>query len=238
MIFHLATIVLGPVFYLQGRYVKRVTPKLPEPVGDRAGQVGDGPHMSLLIVGDSAAAGVGVAHQEQGLSGHLLDSLRGRHSVTWKLIANSGDRSDQLLERLKCAPVERFGMVVVSIGVNDVTALTSTAQWVKNLDAIVDTLRSKFGAEQIFFSSVPPMHYFPALPHPLRWWLGLRARHLNSYMQQVTERNVGCEFVWVPYMLDHKYVAADGFHPGRLAYEVWGACIAELILLASNDSKS
>jgi lysophospholipase L1-like esterase len=238
MIFHLASIVLGPVFYLQGRYVKRVTPKLPEPVGDRAGQVGTGPHISLLIVGDSAAAGVGVAHQEQALSGRLLDSLRGRHSVSWKLIANSGDTSAQLLECLMCVPAERFEMVVVSIGVNDVTALTSAAQWLKNLDAIIDTLRSKFGAGNIYFSSVPPMHYFPALPHPLRWWLGLRARHLNSCMQKVTKENVGCEFVWVPYILDHKYVAADGFHPGRHAYEVWGACIAELILAARNDTKS
>ncbi len=229
MVYYIATLLLGPVFYVQGRYVRRVTPRLPEPVGDRAGQIGAGPQLSLLIVGDSAAAGVGVDRQESALSGCLVRSLSEAHSVNWKLIANTGDTSAQLFERLTHAPKARFETIVVSIGVNDVTGITTVKEWVKNLEAIIEVLRHQFGARQIYFSSGPPMHYFPVLPHPLRWWLGSRARQLNAHMQKVTENNSGCEFVFVPYTFDSKFIAADGFHPGYYAYELWGQHLAGLI---------
>ena len=35
-----ATIALGPLLLLQGRYVRRVTPRLPEPPGARQGECG------------------------------------------------------------------------------------------------------------------------------------------------------------------------------------------------------
>ncbi|SOT38395.1 hypothetical protein F01_10034 [Burkholderia cenocepacia] len=38
-----ATAALGPLLFAQGRYVRRVTPRLPEAAGPRDGSVGDGP---------------------------------------------------------------------------------------------------------------------------------------------------------------------------------------------------
>lgn len=227
--FYLAMLVLGPVFYLQGLYVRRVTPVLAEPIGERSGQCGAGDPLSLLIVGDSAAAGVGVNHQEDALLGCLVKGLGDAHSVTWKLLANSGDTSAQLLKRLDEAESEEWGTVVVSIGVNDVTALTSQSRWLANLEAIVKTLRHRFGAQRVYLSSVPPMHEFPALPQPLRWWLGLRASQLNKKMRQLAIRSSGCEFVQVPYVSDNRYIAADGFHPGANAYQLWGMHMTGLI---------
>ena len=61
----LAAIGLAPLLILQGLYVRRVTPKLPEPLGKRSGVHGTGPRLRLLILGDSAAAGVGVSTQSQ-----------------------------------------------------------------------------------------------------------------------------------------------------------------------------
>lgn len=229
MIFYLAMLILGPVFYLQGRYVRRVTPVLAEPAGERSGRRGAGSPISLLIVGDSAAAGVGVEHQEEALTGCIVKVLGETQEVTWELLANSGDTSAQLLDRLHHAASEEWATVVVSIGVNDVTALTSGRRWVANLESIIETLRSRFGAQRIYLSSVPPMHEFPALPQPLRWWLGLRARQLNELMASVTARNSDCEFVQVPYVSDNLSIAADGFHPGPHAYQLWGMYVAGLI---------
>jgi hypothetical protein len=61
--YHLVTATLGPLLLLQGRHVRRVTPRLAEAVGPRDGTAGNGPPLRLLIVGDSAAAGVGVPVQ-------------------------------------------------------------------------------------------------------------------------------------------------------------------------------
>ena len=229
MLYHLGFILIGPVLFVQGKYVKRVTPKLPEPEGHRHGQVGQGKGLSLLIVGDSAAAGVGVDHQQRALSGRLVAPLSKTNAVSWKLIAQSGDTSRQLLDRLHARPQEGFDSAVVSIGVNDVTGLTRASAWAGNVRLIVQLLTEKFGVRRVYLSSIPPMHLFPALPNPLRWWLGLRANQFNVLMSAVAESERSCIYVPIPYSGDLSAIAADGFHPGAEAYTVWGDCVAELI---------
>jgi lysophospholipase L1-like esterase len=113
--------------------------------------------------------------------------------------------------------------------VNDVTGLTSSQRWLSNLAAISAALKNKFGAGQVLFSSLPPMHLFPALPQPLRWWLGTRAKQLNVLMEQLSANSSGCSFLNIPYSTDRQLVAADGFHPGALAYKLWGEFVAEVI---------
>ncbi|MGJ8670523.1 MAG: SGNH/GDSL hydrolase family protein [Oceanococcus sp.] len=235
MIYHLAFVLFAPILYIQGKYVKRVTPKLPEPEGVRVGQAGAGRQMCLLIVGDSAAAGVGVEQQSDALSGHVVSSLSAEYSVVWKVFAQSGDSSRQLLEKLQMSPSERFESVVVSIGVNDITALTSSSVWVNNLECIVAVLKTKFDARRVYLSSVPPMHLFPALPNPLRWWLGLRARQFNGLMKAVAERDSNCDFLAIPYPSDLGFIAQDGFHPGARAYKLWGEHVAEVIHRSVSD---
>lgn len=229
MIYHSALVLLGPLLYVQGKLVRRYTPQLAEPEGERTGQLGQGDALQLLIAGDSAAAGVGVDHQQQALSGTLVSALSSRRAVSWQLLAKSGDASDQLLDKLLQQPAEPFATVVISIGVNDVTAMVKSANWVDNLHQLIDLLQSKFAAQCIYFSSIPPMQLFPALPNPLRWWLGLRARQFNALMQGVAEQRDGCQFVQIPYPPDRSYIAEDGFHPGPSAYQLWGEHIAELI---------
>ncbi|MET3217482.1 UNVERIFIED_ORG: hypothetical protein ABIC48_005266 [Burkholderia territorii] len=51
-----AIAALGPLLFAQGRYVRRVTPRLPEAAGPRDGVAGGGPPLRVLAVGDSAAA--------------------------------------------------------------------------------------------------------------------------------------------------------------------------------------
>lgn len=65
----ISTLFLLPVIVAQGVIVKQRTPKLLEPIGERQGVVGFGQPLSLLILGDSATAGVGVEYQYQALSG-------------------------------------------------------------------------------------------------------------------------------------------------------------------------
>ncbi len=229
MIYHAALVLLGPVLFTQGRHVRRATPRLPEPEGERSGVAGQGPQLSLFIVGDSAAAGVGVEHQHHALSGRLVSRLSRSFTVRWRLFAHSGDTSGQLLEKLRSLPEAQFEIAVVSIGVNDVTGLTSSRQWRGNLRSIAEVLGERFGVRQVYLSSLPPMHLFPALPNPLRWWLGLRARRLDAIMAALASDTPGCSYVRVPYSGDLSEVASDGFHPGAPAYRNWGEHVADLV---------
>ena len=44
------SIMLAPVLVFQGLKVRRTTPRLPEPEGERVGQTGSNPALSLLII--------------------------------------------------------------------------------------------------------------------------------------------------------------------------------------------
>ena len=97
----LAIATLAPLLLWQGRRVRRVTPRLPEPAGPRAGVAGQGAPLRLLVLGDSAAAGVGVARQRDALTGRLLAELSPRHTVHWRLLAHTGEVLEVLPARLR-----------------------------------------------------------------------------------------------------------------------------------------
>ena len=69
----LPILALAPLLFAQGVYVRRVTPRLPEAPGERSGVSGGGPALKLLILGDSAAAGVGASSQATALAGRLAE---------------------------------------------------------------------------------------------------------------------------------------------------------------------
>ncbi|HOQ71567.1 MAG: SGNH/GDSL hydrolase family protein [Smithellaceae bacterium] len=225
----LAIISLAPVLIAQALYVRRVTPRLPEPLGERSGEHGSGPPLKLLIAGDSAAAGVGVSRQSEALSGQLVRALGQNFRVSWKLIARTGHRSKDVLAMLEEIPPEKLDVVVTSIGVNDVTHGTGRQTWIARQEKIIRLLLSKFDSPHVILSGIPPMHLFPALPQPLRWYLGSRAKHFNHALEQSVQGCSRCTFVSIDFPLETTYMADDGFHPGTRAYSFWAKHLAGII---------
>lgn len=224
-----AAVALAPVLLVQGLRVRRVTPRLPEPPGPRAGIAGHGPALRLLIAGDSAAAGVGAPSQEAGLSGAVVRELAGDFSVSWRVEASNGVRTGDVFRRLAAIEPTRFDVVLLSLGVNDVTGGTRSADWVAQQRRLVDLLRDRFGARHVLLTCLPPMHAFPALPQPLRWVLGERARQFTALLHSRIAVVPGCEVVTPRLPMDPAYMATDGFHPGPPAYAEWGREAAAII---------
>ncbi|MCK7512338.1 MAG: SGNH/GDSL hydrolase family protein [Desulfobacterales bacterium] len=102
-------------------------------------------------------------------------------------------------------------------------------RWINQQGQIVELLQSKFHARYIILSCVPPMHLFPALPQPLRFYLGSRAKQFNSALKLFADGCKACEFVTINFPLEAAYVADDGFHPGALAYKIWANHLAVVI---------
>ncbi len=192
--------------------------------------------ISLLVLGDSAAAGVGVNHQAEALTGKLVSLLSPIVNLRWKLLARTGDNSADIIKRLTLEEPNVYHTVVISVGVNDVTGFTSTSAWLNNLQIIIEHLKSNFDTQYIYFSSLPPMHLFPALPQPLRWWLGVRAKKLNKIMANLVTTKEGCYFVEASFPIEQKYIAIDGFHPAAAAYSLWAEQVAKLLLAAIPNS--
>lgn len=150
-----AIILLSPLLLFQGKRVRRTVPLLPEAKGQRHGKTGHGVPLKLLIIGDSAAAGVGVEYQDQALSGWLVKELSKSYEVEWKLAAKTGYQSKDTLKMLRRMPKQSFDAVVTSLGVNDVTSGVQSRQFIANQTEITKLLRSKFDARIIILSGLP-----------------------------------------------------------------------------------
>src|SRR5690554_299215 len=233
MLHKLTKIALAPVLLLQGRQVKRDTPRLAEAEGVREGIMApepghSAPGLRVLIVGDSAAAGVGGRTQDGAWMGQLIAELSGDFSLGWKLIARSGWTTGALMRALQKEDDAPCDVVVSSLGVIDVLGAKDPKIWRARQADLIALLEEKFGPSQIILTGVPPMHLFPSLPQPLRWFLGQSARRLNRELAHLGE-GLGYEVVTVDFPLDAEVMAADGFHPGAVGYRIWAAQVAERI---------
>lgn len=220
---------LGPLLWLQGRHVRRVTPRLPEPPGERSGMHGSGAPLRLLLAGDSAAAGVGAATQQQALSGQLVPLLGQHCTLHWQLHASTGQDSAGLLRALQDLPPQPLDVVVLSVGVNDVTGLCPPARWIALQDDLAHLLRQRFAPRLIVHSAVPPMHAFGALPHPLRWFMGRWASDMNHRLARHLAHQPDRVLLPLPPGDARDALAADGFHPGPTGYALWARALRDCI---------
>ena len=228
-----AKFVLGPLLLWQGRGVRRRALRLPEAEGARIGVAGTGPVcLRVLIVGDSSAAGVGAATQSQALAGRLSEALSQRlgGAVAWQLVAQTGHTTRDAVDAMKTQRLHPADVMVTALGVNDVVAQVSPKKWLQHLAKLDWLATRRAGVRHIVHSGVPPMHAFPLLPHPLRWVLGLQARHYN---EALTRWAADYPDRWtLPLPFEDQLakagtlMAEDGFHPGPAIYALWAEQLA------------
>lgn len=223
-------LALAPLLIAQALATRRRAPVLPEAAGPREGLLGgDGAApIRVLVAGDSSAAGVGVAHQDQGVLGHLVRSLHRstRRPVAWALRARTGLTTRQVHELLVAAPPLAADVAVVITGVNDVLDQVTTRRAVADRAALADWLIGPGGASHVVFAPLPPMHRFPLLPEPLRRVLGADARRHNQALARWAATRGDVSHARFALELDAASMASDGFHPGEPVYRVCGEALA------------
>ena len=225
---------LLPILWLQGRHVRRQTPRLPEAAGPTVGTVpGTGVPLRLLVIGESTVAGVGAPDHEQALTGQIAASLAARtgRTVHWHAIGKIGVTAHMartlLVSRVPEAPVD---IIVIALGVNDVLQFHSPARWTHDLMHLIADVRRRVGPAPVVLASVPPMGRFPAFPQPLRGVLGLRADALDRALKRAV--SMFAQVAHSPARLDpaQDLFGADRFHPSVQGYLRWGTQIAESAL--------
>lgn len=234
----LVKLALAPLLLWQGARVRRQALRLPEAAGPRQGLAGHRadapPGLNLLVVGDSSAAGVGVATQAQALAAPLAAALaaRLRVPVGWQLVATSGHGAADALRALRDAPDLRpADLMLVVLGVNDAVAMTPTRRWLGTLDALHALAVERAGVRLCWHSALPPMGRFPLLPQPLRWVLGHEAARLDDALRGHLQGDPDRRWVGLPPLppgaLPAGWMAADGYHPGPLGYAAWAGSLAD-----------
>jgi lysophospholipase L1-like esterase len=225
-------LVLAPVLVTQAVRTRRRAPALPEAEGPRQGRLGHGGvALRVLIAGDSSAAGVGVARQEQALAGHLSRALhqQARRPVHWSLHAKSGLTTRQVHELLRLQPTPRAEVAVVVTGVNDVIDLVPPKRAVQQRAALADWLLAERGVAHVLFAPLPPVHRFPLLPQPLRRIMGDDARRHDDALARWAATRGDVSHVPIQFDIGPEAMAEDGFHPGEPVYRACGEALAAYI---------
>lgn len=221
--------LLSPLLIAQALRLRARALRLPEPPGPRRGEVGRGPDLRLLILGDSSAAGVGAAHQDEALSGQLAAALAPHRHLSWRLEARTGATSRSTLTDLETLPRQPLDIVLLVLGVNDVTSFAPLPRILTDREQIARTLFDRFDAPKLIITGIPPIARFPLLPDPLRWILGKRAARLEQRLQEQADR-AGHLYLPFTIALTRDLMAEDGFHPSPRAYRHWAEALVPPLL--------
>lgn len=220
---------LLPLLLAQGIIVRRRALILPEPGGAREGRLGQGPLLRVLIAGDSSAAGVGVSTQSIALSGQLAAHLSPYYDLIWRLEAETGHQTRDTIAKLNALPKQHFDVVVLALGVNDVTQGTSRQQFLVQQSALINLISNRFAPGLILTCGVPQMQLFPALPQPLAWILGRQSARLDTVLAQLAKQHSCVDHLPFQLPQDPDLAAKDGYHPSARAYDLWAEHLVQKI---------
>ncbi len=222
MILWTSVLFLFPLLLVQGMWIRKSIRRLPDGMPPDEGRTGEGDREIRIIgVGDSVIAGVGVKHMSGSLTAsvaRLLAEKSGR-TVLWAARGNNGDKVSDLIARIPDIGWEPVDLVVVSVGVNDVSGLTSLARWQRRIGELIAVLKRHFSAPVVFLG-LPPMGKFSGLPQPLRFALGVRASMLDFLLRQAALVNHDVYWSDSQSVFDETHVADDGYHPNEEACRI------------------
>ncbi|BEL06277.1 SGNH/GDSL hydrolase family protein [Actinoplanes sichuanensis] len=223
--------LLLPVVAAQAMWKRRRTVTIPAAEGPATGVVpGPDPQdpLSVVILGDSLAAGYGVHTHDEGFGGSLardLTELTGR-TVAWSAVGQYGATARRIRYRLLPRIPEQADIVVIVGGANDVLCGRQPHEWAEDLTAVVDESSRRAG--QVMVAGIPPFEHLPCMPRTLGRHLARRAVALDEVAQQICDARPAV--TWVPGKLllpfVPAYFAQDGFHPSALGYRRWSAAVA------------
>jgi lysophospholipase L1-like esterase len=197
-------------------------PAAPPPVGDGVWGGGTGPELTLAMLGDSSAAGLGV-HDMLETPGVLfaagLAEVADR-PVRLVTAAVVGARSEHLVSQVE--QVRNPDVAVIMIGANDVTSRTRPSEAVAHLSEAVRRLRAD-GA-QVVVCTCPDLGTVEPIAQPLRLVARLWSRQLAA-AQTIAVVEAGGRSVSLGDVLGPEFEArpeelfsADRFHPSAEGY--------------------
>ena len=231
----LVAVALLPVLLWQGRVVRATVQRLPEPTDQPSGIIPSQHQrpapLSLLLIGESPVAGIGVCAHAQGIAAATARALQARYqrTIAWCAKGQNGATVAQAMQDLTpYLHTEHVDLVCVAFGVNDSTAFRRLGTWRRDMERLIDQLQSRLSPHHIVLSGVPPMAHFTALPWPLRAVLGLKARALDRVLADIAAKRPRITHAPFPRtLLDPQLMASDGYHPAVEGCVMWAGILAD-----------
>lgn len=239
----LCTALISPVLVLLAIRTKKQTLRLPEADGEPFGNLQSSsllPSLNLLFLGESPVAGVGVKAYNHSLAAQSANTFSKltRRSVFWRALGKNGITIDRTIDELVPQIQEQtIDYLVIMLGVNDVTSLSSLNHWNLSIERLISKLRELTNAKILFYGC-PPLAQFPALPKPLAIVAGARA----TLFDQVTQSHHlnDSEFVFTPFKTSiiSDQFAEDGYHPSAIGCVEMGKRVANDLFQLKDSEKN
>lgn len=231
----LGGITFGLVF-AEAKLARRIiqaTPNGDPPAADGLyGAALPGTPLSLVMLGDSTGAGLGVHAPEETPAALLaagLSALAGR-PVRMTNVARSGAQSAALDEQTGQALQVRPDVAIVMIGANDVTNRVPPGTAVRYLSDAVARLRA--AGCQVVVGTCPDLGSIKPVMQPLRW-IARRASRQLAAAQTIAVVEQGGRSVSLGDLLGREFAAdpismfsEDRYHPSARGY---AAAVAALL---------
>jgi lysophospholipase L1-like esterase len=219
-------IVMSPLLIVQGKALRKRHPRLPNAPLPWSGRI-DGPQpLSLLALGDSTIAGVGVNDAMQGLVAHLARGIyrRTARGITWASYGQRGATVRNVAEEHLPAALEKTSkadIIVLSAGANDAISLRPVSEVEDHMMDTISTLHTHHPHAIFIVSSLPAFHLFEAIPQPLRGIMAGHAQMIERRLRPTVERLPFALMSPPPPDYPKEFFAADRFHPSAKGYSVW-----------------
>ncbi|HEY8532744.1 MAG TPA: SGNH/GDSL hydrolase family protein [Micromonospora sp.] len=230
---------ISAVLYSQAKGARRVIPaaEAPPPRGDGLyGARFPGSPLTLVMLGDSTAAGYGV-HRPRETPGALLAtaiSRRLHRPVRLHRFAVVGALSSGLPFQVEAALEHKPDIAVILIGANDVTNRTPIDVAVGYLADAVRKLRA--AGVEVVVGTCPDLGAIRPIKPPLRWLARRRSRQLAA-AQTVAVIEAGGHTVSLGDLLGPRFAAEparlfswDRFHPSAEGYAIAVAAMLPTVI--------
>jgi lysophospholipase L1-like esterase len=201
------------------------------------------PTLRLVLLGDSAAIGVGVEWLSETVGGQLARLLAegtadtGERHVLLSSVGVAGSRAADLGTQVARALLgDRPDVAVVLIGAHDATSMRSPEEAAELLGQAVRRLRD--AGVRVVVGTCPDLGALRAVAPPLRQLAGLMGRRMARAQTKAVQAAGGAvvdlaDETGAVFRADAGTFCYDGFHPSADGYRVWAHALYPAVAKAA-----
>ncbi len=240
----LLALPLLPILVFQGKKIRKKVPKLPEAKSPEGFvDLGFDETTTVLFLGESTVAGVGVSTHEQGFAGSASREL-GRlyhQNIKWKVVARSG-YTVRMVRRKLMRHIGDFepNLIILGLGGNDAFKLHSPWKWRFEISKLIRALKSVYPEASIAFTNMPPIKEFPAFTKSIKFVVGNLVEILGIELDTILREFKNVVYFstvlelkdWIHLLVNDQTPEdffSDGVHPSKLTYQIWGKEFARFV---------
>lgn len=183
----------------------------------------ENPRNRILVIGDSTARGVGALEPVNSIAGRLHEDFPQSEIVN---VGETGLKTYGLREKIGDFSCEKFDLIVIQIGANDIVRFTRLFRMQDALDDILKTATSC--SSEVMLLTSANVGTAPIFSLPLQWAYTRRTLQVREiFMQKAKEHGV----IYVDLFQSPQddpfaqhpevHYASDDFHPSDEGYGVW-----------------